>query len=64
MVDENRIKNDFVETYQRFNVESLSWHNGGNVFLGKSLKDGSFSGVIETEDKNTSFFVISLQSSK
>jgi len=47
--------------HQRLDVESLRRHNVAGIFVGKFLQDGGLSGVIQTQDEDTSFLVALLE---
>ena len=48
-------------TYERLDVETLGWHDRGDVFLGQGAQDGGLSGVVETEDKDTGLALLFLE---
>ena len=48
-------------TYQRLDVEALRGHDGGDVLFGEGLEDGGLSGVVEAENEDSGFLVVSFE---
>ena len=51
-------------TYNCFDVETLSGLNLGDVFGWQSLQDGRLSWIVQTEDKDTTLPVVSLEATQ